>query len=518
MKNWENSFNENILKQGKKYYNDGHVQEINKTCYGYLGIVNNHEIEIYTSNFINIDEMYCSCSEYDRNGYCKHLAALLYAIDELPGSEEIVNKNEIEKVIDQLSEKQLKDYLKKVMKSNSLIDDFKFEFIDSFQEIGLKEDIISFYRGYHSVANDLYYEDDFDVYDFCKEVKKYVEKIKKLIHSNKLNEALSCIFAAMIGLQQTEIDDGFVYDMFDLHYYLLSDIVDCGNKQINKSIYHWVMLQINYEDGDAFLDILWHFYNQNDYKDIVLRYIDEQLNMENNKPSYLKIKYHSLNGDDLKTFIDRYYNIKIIRELYLEDLLQDNKYIEAIQVLRDNEKYADRFFDGKKNSQQIIDLYKKIGLIDEAISEVTKFLLKTGDLDIFCELKRLYGDKWLEHRDNILSLVKNKKIDIKKFYEEEMMIDELYEEVKDNFSGLYHYRWCLKDKYLEQITKSTVDYVFNEIKINRGTRKRYQSLAKYILELRKLGNDYNIVIDIYGKIVNKYPTRKVLIEEMQKIL
>lgn len=187
-------------------------------------------------------------------------------------------------------------------------------------------------------------------------------------------------------------------------------------------------------------------------------------------------------------------------------------------MLRDNEKYADRFFDGKKNSQQIIDLYKKIGLIDEAINEITKFLLKTGDLDIFCELKRLYGDKWLEHRDNILSLVKNEKIDIKKFYEEEMMIDELYEEVKDNFSGLYHYRWCLKDKYLEQITKSTVDYVFNEIKINRGTRKRYQYLAKYILELRKLGNDYNIVIDIYGKIVDKYPTRKVLIEEMQKIL
>ena len=276
MKNWENSFNKNILKQGKKYYNDGHVQEINKTCYGYLGIVNNHEVEIYTSKFIDIDEMYCSCSEYDRNGYCKHLAALLYAIDELPESEEIVNKNEIEKVIDQLSEKQLKDYLKKVMKSNSLIDDFKFEFIDSFQEIGLKEDVIRFYRGYQSVANDLYYEDDFDVYDFCKDVEKYVEKIKKLIHSNKLNEALSCIFAAMIGLQQTEIDDGFVYDMFDLHYYLLSNIVDCGNKQINKSIYHWVMSQINYEDGDAFSDILWHFYNQNNYQDIVLRYIDEQ--------------------------------------------------------------------------------------------------------------------------------------------------------------------------------------------------------------------------------------------------
>lgn len=114
--------------------------------------------------------------------------------------------------------------------------------------------------------------------------------------------------------------------------------------------------------------------------------------------------------------------------------------------------------------------------------------------------------------------MKNEKIDIKKFYEEEKMIDELYEEVKDNFSGLYHYRWCLKDKYLEQITKSTVDYVFNEIKVNRGTRKRYQYLAKYILELRNLGNDYNIVIDIYGKIVDKYPTRKVLIEEMQKIL
>ncbi|WP_455684645.1 SWIM zinc finger family protein [Thomasclavelia sp.] len=518
MKNWENRFNKNILKQGKKYYSDGYVQKINKTCYGYLGIVNDHEVEIYTSNFIDINEMYCSCSKYDQNSYCKHLAALLYAIDELSGNEEIVNENEIEKVIDQLSEKQLKDYLKKVMKSTSLIEDFKFEFIDSFQEVGLKKDVISFYRRYQSVAYDLYYEEDFDVYDFCEDVEGYVNKIKKLIHAGKLNEALSCIFAAIVGLQRTEIEDGFIYDMFDLHYNLLSDIVDCGDKQINKSIYHWVMSQINYVDWDAFLDILWHFYNQNDYQDIVLRYIDEELNMGNNKPSYLKIKYHSLNGEDLKTFIDRYYNIKIIRELYLKDLLQDNKYIEAIQVLNDNEKYADCFFDYKKNSQQIIDLCKKIGLIDEAINEVIKFLLKTRDLEVFCELKRLYGDRWLEHRDKIFSLMKNEKIDIEKFYEEEMMVDELYEEVKDDFCSLYHYRWCLKDKYLEQITKSTVDYVFNEIEANRGTRKRYQYLAKYILELRKLGNDYDIIIDTFNKIIDKYPTRKVLIEEMQKIL
>lgn len=93
MKGWKNLFREHILERGRNYYYDGAVTEFQKTKNGYRAIVEgteDYEVEIEIEEG-NICDMYCSCPYAEDGNYCKHMAAVLYKMEETEGEE-----NEIE--------------------------------------------------------------------------------------------------------------------------------------------------------------------------------------------------------------------------------------------------------------------------------------------------------------------------------------------------------------------------------------------------------------------------------------
>ena len=84
MKNWQEYFLPRILERGWNYYKDGAVQSLTTTPTGYRATVSgteDYEVEIEL-NGDEIAEMYCDCPYAADGNYCKHMAAVLYAVEE----------------------------------------------------------------------------------------------------------------------------------------------------------------------------------------------------------------------------------------------------------------------------------------------------------------------------------------------------------------------------------------------------------------------------------------------------
>ena len=84
LKPWEYLFKTHILSRGWDYYENGAVSSLEKTETGYKATVEGSydyevEVEIYDNEVV---DMFCDCPYAEDGNYCKHMAAVLYEIEE----------------------------------------------------------------------------------------------------------------------------------------------------------------------------------------------------------------------------------------------------------------------------------------------------------------------------------------------------------------------------------------------------------------------------------------------------
>lgn len=110
MKSWKNLFRTHILERGLNYYEEGCVTSLEKTSTGYTAVVegmDDYDVEVE----IRDDQVYdliCTCSYAAEGNYCKHMAAVLYEIEEGEAGEKILG-NYLQNVQNQ--EKELQEII-----------------------------------------------------------------------------------------------------------------------------------------------------------------------------------------------------------------------------------------------------------------------------------------------------------------------------------------------------------------------------------------------------------------------
>jgi uncharacterized Zn finger protein len=85
MKNWEHFFQSHILDRGWDYYQTDCVQEISEIKDGYRAVVTGttpYEVEIEYEQGA-IASLFCTCPHAEGGSHCKHMAAVLYQIEEM---------------------------------------------------------------------------------------------------------------------------------------------------------------------------------------------------------------------------------------------------------------------------------------------------------------------------------------------------------------------------------------------------------------------------------------------------
>lgn len=526
VKDWKRLFWDVKLERGMDYYVAGRVRNLKRIDYGYKAVVDGfdkYEVRIYSKDGEHIDEMYCDCPDFGEGHNCKHLAAMLYEIEDYQEKvpvkvvENQLNKDEITTVIDSLSEKQVKDYLKKIITSDYIAKDFKMEFIDQFEDSDLKEEIIDYYDQFKDIYDEYYYEDEFDCDEFTNKSEEFMKKISKLIKHNHLMEAFDCIQVAVNGVAETKIEDGFEYDICLDYINLVSDIINQNDNEFNNQIFTWALKELEQSYYDSLAETIFEeLACQEQYYQQALKWSNSQLSNDRTEDFILKFKYDSLNKEEIPAFVEKYNSFKSVKELYLADLIESQDYLKAIDILKElrSEEY---YFRRDEYTKKIIELYQKLQMDKEAITEAKNRLYQRANLTRYNELKKVCGENWLDYRDEVLNELKKNDVNMLEYYHAENMVDELYQEAKNNYYSLYQYRETLKVKYHQELTEATIDHVFSQSK-EAGKSGKYYDIAREIVSLLEYGNDQSLVNDIVNKLCLKYSRRRTFIKILNSIV
>ena len=125
VKNWQGHFSNRILERGFNYYLMDAVSGLVKTSQGYQANVQgteDYDVSIDLKNG-RLQSMSCDCPYAESGNICKHMAAVLYAVEDR--DEDLPEKSEsssgVEEIINQMSVKDLREALLSVTRNDNSI-------------------------------------------------------------------------------------------------------------------------------------------------------------------------------------------------------------------------------------------------------------------------------------------------------------------------------------------------------------------------------------------------------------
>lgn len=117
MKNWASNFDSQILSRGLDYYSANRVK-----ITGFSQSVIEAQVDgsrvydvLITFKDSTITSMFCDCPYYQGHGLCKHLAAVLYYIEENP---DLIKPDNYSDLLNSLSKEELVEFLDSELQSN----------------------------------------------------------------------------------------------------------------------------------------------------------------------------------------------------------------------------------------------------------------------------------------------------------------------------------------------------------------------------------------------------------------
>lgn len=217
MRDWEYKFNEIILRRGLDYYLDDSVRIIEKDEELVRTLVrgsSNHDYQVKIK-FTNhrMSDASCTCPYARENEYCKHMAAVLYALDEKIGQPRTDKENDHEPV----------DSLQDIVSGMSEADAKKLLLAEAENNLDLCSYIRHIYGkgGINIVrlkqeATDIGYRhadrhgfiDYYHAADFVRDSEISLEKyLRYMMDTQKYNSAFALVCHTFCSLSSLEIDD-----------------------------------------------------------------------------------------------------------------------------------------------------------------------------------------------------------------------------------------------------------------------------------------------------------------------
>ena len=119
-KNWKNLFRKTILDRGYGYYLEGAVEDISREDDAISATVSGtelYEVEI----FLDHDEVYdmdCDCPYAEDGNYCKHMAAVLYELEDTDTTEKSSFNESIADIVNAADEAAVRSFLVDILEND----------------------------------------------------------------------------------------------------------------------------------------------------------------------------------------------------------------------------------------------------------------------------------------------------------------------------------------------------------------------------------------------------------------
>ncbi len=560
MENWKSLFQPHILQRGRNYYKEGWVGSISEIENGYAAIVEgteDYEVEIYVqkrgSSQEVIHDMYCSCPYAQDGNYCKHMAAVLYEIEEnerIPQNTitaSYLSENElVRKTLADMSEEQVRgELLSLAMGDKSIAQRIITRYSNTFdakQLSRLKDKIhqIAWENSDRSGFVDYWHADD-----YVSEMLEFMyEHVENLIGRRALMPAFELVGEVFVTVATQEMDDsdGGVTILAGKCQQYWQQIIDAAGDEEQKQIYQWFEKKANdpaifdYMD-EVLREVQMTAFHSEELLKLRLRQLDAmiaKLEKEETENSYY-VEYQLENAVEnrLQTMIElqmpdadveayrrKYWSLASIRRLAVMEERSRKNSEKAIEYLKQS-KEIDRgnLRRVAEWSEQLAELYYECGRQEEYKKEFIFLVMKTNafSMDNIKKLKQICGvEEWLLYREELLTNEKYASIRYD-LMAEEKLYDRLLAEMQQatTIYTLDRYEKVLKTHDPVQLRDLYV-YCIKQAMGRATNRKNYYSVVQYLKKIKHYPDGPVITKAMANDWRAIYPRRSAMMDELRK--
>ena len=556
MKLWKDLFRTHILERGLNYYEECCVTSLEQTSTGYTAVVegtDDYDVEIQIRDN-QVYDMTCTCPYAADGNYCKHMAAVLYEIEEgesntkIPADyfEKVQNqKRELQEIIAGIPIKELQE----IVFSQAASDDFlynrimtRYAPITPHHMIRLKQQVNDIGYRYSDRGGFVNYYHATDYTDALNTLLD--ENVPLLLKKNYRMEAfelVNCVFHEIGNRDMDDSDGGTSFVADNCYEYWQTMLQECNDKE-KENMFQWFQEhQENYVIDyleDYISDFLLNEFHDEEMLRKKLHMLDEKIakfqkenysgdsysayyGMVNNITARIRLMEElNYSKQEIKEYRQKYRNFSEIRKMEIQEYLVNRKYEEAIAVLKESKKLdADKAGLVAEYSQQLIQIYEKRNMQKEYAQELQYqvFECMQRDLEYILKLKKLYSEtEWEEQRKRFLQDKTSSWIRYE-FLVEEELFEELIREIQKNQSvyALDKYEKVLKKHLPNEVRDMYVQYVKSGA-VRTSDRKSYKHLISYLKKITKYPNGKKITQDIAKSWREDYKRRPAMMDELRK--
>ena len=559
MKGWKDLFREHILERGRNYFYEGAVIEFQQTENGYRAVVEGteeYEVEVDIEED-RVYDLYCSCPYAEDGNYCKHMAAVLYKIEEVNGNGDEIEENwvertlrekkELEETIEKIPEEELRAFVKELADyddeiRNMILTRYAVK-IDAKQIKRLKQEVDNIVYQYGDRSGFIDYR---NAWDFTSALHVFLdERVDTLLERSCYSQAFDStnyVFK-IIGNIDMDDSDGGTSQIANICYEKWKKILEnCSDVERNKMFSWFINHQacgyvIDYME-DYIEEFLMNEFQNRELLEKKLKFLDEIIEKQesstdsgstwsahygyqNNILKRLEIMEKlNYSDDEIKEYRKKNWKFSAVRGLEIKENLESGNMDQAIKILQES-KILDSAYAGLVSgySEQLIVLYEKQSDEKAYKNELLFYVFECSQKNLV-HINKLKAsctaEEWKQYREQILESPKNYCIRYP-FMEAEGLYERMLECMKQE-SFIYRldeYEKVLKEKFPEQVRDIYISYLYKEAE-RTTDRKRYRELIKYLKKIRGYPDGKEKSKEIANEWRAMYYRRSAMMDEMRK--
>jgi len=548
MKCWKAWFQPHILARGQSYFDEGRVSGLERTEDGYAAIVDGteeYEVEILL-NGDSIEDMICSCPYAEDGNYCKHMAAVLFAVDAGGTSTEKgpIRKERLapDSLVGKIPDDQLRPLLTELVSADEkLYRTLLFRYGETTLDECMKtmrQELISIGRKYAG-------RDGYIGYGcaggFSEEIADHIRRQTETLLAR--DEPLLAFRAGMDALREYASYD---MDDSDGEYTLVMDAMDdlcfevltIADGEVASKVFDLLAdCAKSGKEGwlvqDFAAQMLFSRFAGKSFDKKKLALVDERIagletsgragdSSEYEMERLLTLRFELMGklsrpGKELDAFLERYISYPAVRKLRIQRFLKAGQVDDAIRLLEEGKAAGhNRLGQAAEYSKWLVDLYEQLGRRDALLAELEYhvFTLSAGGMEMLDRLKKACTpEQWIEYRERYLSKRNYCNLEL---LESEGLWERLMKAVAASsyLPTLDRYEKSLKRRYPDEMREAYARILAGQA-ATASNRKQYQELAYYLKKVRDYPDGAKQAAQLAEDWRIRYSRRRAMMEELR---
>lgn len=563
---WENLFSETSLMRGYAYHLEDCVRGLRADSKGWTAVVEgSYDYRVFVPGApADLSKARCDCPHFAGGNYCKHLAATCYEIEAMSEAGEEASSaaspavDELEQLVDTTAEEDVRAFLLETLRAD---DGLRRRFVDVFAAPDPKHSRRDLERAIdqavriHARRGFIDYRDAFPFQlDFSEAVEAAIDP---LLDHDAPAGAFDLVEFVLLRLQTIAIDDsdGFFTDALETCTGYWERIFRKADSALQRQLFERLLAfaRQNPCDNDE-ADIYWYereriedfladaFADDPAFAPDIQALADERIQeareliaadrypggyrFELGAWTLVRLRAMEALGrplEELEAFAEPLRDERGVRQFFIDRAVAHSDTERAIALLEEAAAHAEERYP-VDIAAQLLALYKQTERADEARSIL--FELATRDesfesehgLAWFRQLKaRTSADEWPRVRDRVLAAARDEVVR-RRYLAEEGLSDLLKQSIEEGggLADVLRYEDALKEHHADWILGQYRASAESDLR-PAGNRAIYRSVVELMERMQRLPGGRPVVEEMAEDFRQRYPRRRVLMEELAKL-